>query len=135
MKIHFRDVQTGIVEARAVIEIAEGVFLNEVTILNIEHKIVVEFPKKNFKGKDHRTHHLDIITFENDDKRILWELQIKNEYTQWRKANKKVLVYEDTTAKKEEKTRAFAYKDKPRRGSDRGGRKTPRTYHRKKEKS
>lgn len=32
MNIHFRDVQSGSVEARAIIEIADGVFLNEVTI-------------------------------------------------------------------------------------------------------
>ena len=35
MNIHFRDVQTGSVEARAIMEIADGVFLNEITILNI----------------------------------------------------------------------------------------------------
>ena len=51
MNIHFRDVQTGSVEARAVIEIAEGVFLNEVTILNLEGEIVVEFPMKSFVGR------------------------------------------------------------------------------------
>jgi hypothetical protein len=95
MKIHFRDVQTGMVEARAVIEIEEGVFLNEVTILNIDGELVVEFPRKNFIGKNDKQHHLDIITFENEDKQVLWELQIKTAYRDWRKANKKVLVYED----------------------------------------
>jgi len=95
MKIHFRDVQTGSVEARAVLEIAEGVFLNEVTILNIEGEIVVEFPKKSFVGKNKRTFYIDIITFEDMDKRIVWELEIKEAYRAWRKTNKKVLVYEE----------------------------------------
>ena len=94
MNIHFRDVQTGSVEARAIMEIADGVFLNEITILNIEGDIVVEFPKKSFVGKNHRTHYIDIITFEDNDKRLIWELEIKNAYKEWRKTNKKVLVYE-----------------------------------------
>ncbi|MDI3503343.1 MAG: hypothetical protein PWP64_279 [Candidatus Cloacimonadota bacterium] len=95
MNIHFRDVQTGSVEARAVLEIAEGVFLNEVTILNIEGETVVEFPKKSFVGKNKRTFYIDIITFEDTDKRIVWELEIKEAYQVWRKKNKKVLVYEE----------------------------------------
>ncbi|HHV37844.1 MAG TPA: hypothetical protein GXX77_08460 [Candidatus Cloacimonetes bacterium] len=95
MNIHFRDVQTGSVEARAVIEIAEGVFLNEVTILNLEGEIVVEFPMKSFVGKSRRTHYIEIVTFEDNDKRTLWELEIKNAYREWRKTNQKVLVYED----------------------------------------
>ncbi|HNQ42945.1 MAG TPA: hypothetical protein PKI59_00870 [Candidatus Cloacimonadota bacterium] len=95
MNIHFRDVQTGSVEARAIVEIAEGVFLNEVTILNIDGEIVVEFPKKSFMGKNKRTFYLDILTFENADKRIVWELEIKDAYHIWRRSNKKVLVYED----------------------------------------
>ena len=95
MKIHFRDVQAGSVEARAVIELAEGVFLNEVTLLNIEGELVVEFPRKSFIGKSKRTHYLDIVSFEDNDKRIVWELEIKKAYYEWRKTNKKVLVYED----------------------------------------
>ncbi|MDD3534746.1 MAG: hypothetical protein PHC50_01180 [Candidatus Cloacimonetes bacterium] len=95
MNIHFRDVQTGIVEARAVLEIADGVFLNEVTILNIEGEIVVEFPQKSFVGKNKRTTYLDVISFEDNDKRIVWELEIKEAYRNWRKTNKKVLVYEE----------------------------------------
>ncbi len=94
MNIHFRDVQTGSVEARAIMEIADGVFLNEITILNIEGEIVVEFPKKSFMGKNKRTFYLDIITFEDSNKRIVWELEIKSAYREWRKANKKVLIYE-----------------------------------------
>ncbi len=95
MNIHFRDVQTGSVEARAVLEIAEGVFLNEVTILNIDGEIVVEFPKKSFVGKNKRTFYIDIVTFEDMDKRIVWELEVKEAYREWRKINKKVLIYED----------------------------------------
>ncbi|MCB5247875.1 MAG: hypothetical protein PHD87_04190 [Candidatus Cloacimonetes bacterium] len=94
MNIHFRDVQTGSVEARAIMEIADGVFLNEITILNIEGEIVVEFPKKSFMGKSKRTYYMDVVTFEDSDKRIIWELEIKSAYREWRKANKKVLVYE-----------------------------------------
>lgn len=94
MNIHFRDVQTGSVEARAILEIADGVFLNEITILSIEGEIVVEFPKKSFVGKTKRTYYIDIITFEDTDKRIIWELEIKSAYREWRKTNKKVLVYE-----------------------------------------
>jgi hypothetical protein len=95
MNIHFRDVQSGSVEARAIIEIADGVFLNEVTILNIDGEIVVEFPRKSFVGKSKRTYYIDIITFKDNDKRIVWELEIKNAYREWRKANKKVLIYEE----------------------------------------
>lgn len=95
MNIHFRDVQTGTVEARAILEIADGVFLNEVTILNIDGEIVVEFPRKSFVGKTKRTYYLDIISFEDNDKRIIWELEVKAAYKEWRKTNKKVLVYED----------------------------------------
>lgn len=95
MNIHFRDVQTGSVEARAIIEIADGVFLNEITILNIEGDLVVEFPRKSFIGKNKRTYYIDVITFEDNDKRLVWEIEIKNEYREWRKANKKVLIYEE----------------------------------------
>lgn len=95
MNIHFRDVQTGSVEARAILEIAEGVFLNEVTILNIDGEIVVEFPKKSFVGKNKRTFYIDIVTFEDMDKRIVWELEVKEAYRVWRLTNKKVLIYED----------------------------------------
>ncbi|HNU53907.1 MAG TPA: hypothetical protein PLL58_01845 [Candidatus Syntrophosphaera sp.] len=99
MNILFRDVQTGIVEARAIMEIADGVFLNEITILNIDGEIVVEFPRKSFLGKNRRTYYMDVITFEDNDKRIVWELEIKSAYREWRKANKKVLVYEDKEQK------------------------------------
>lgn len=94
MKIHFRDVQAGSVEARAIIEIAEGVFLNEVTILNIEGELVVEFPRKSFQGKTRKTVYIDIVTFEDQDKRLVWEIEVKEAYREWRKTNKKVLVYD-----------------------------------------
>lgn len=134
MKIHFRDVQTGMVEARAVIEIEEGVFLNEVTILNIDGELVVEFPRKNFMGKNDRQHHLDIITFENEDKQVLWELQIKTAYRDWRKENRKVLIYEDkprddseSEAQPRKPYRERSYDDKPRGERSYGDRK-PREY-------
>jgi hypothetical protein len=124
MNIHFRDVQTGMVEARAVIEIEPGVFLNEVTLLNIDGQLVVEFPRKNFIGKNERTHHLDIITFESEDKQVLWEVQIKQAYRTWRKENRKVLVYEDKPAEEagtdELPRRQYqerSYENRPRRDS------------------
>jgi len=94
MKIGFRDVSSGIVEARAVIDLGNGLFLNEVTILKKEGEIRVELPQKSFKGKDGRMHYLNIISFENENKETLWKLEIKEKYFEWRKANKKVLVYE-----------------------------------------
>jgi hypothetical protein len=41
---------------------------------------VVEFPKKRFVGKNKRTFYIDIVTFEDVDKRIVWELEIKEAY-------------------------------------------------------
>ncbi len=94
MKIKFRDVSSGIVEARAVIEIVPGVFINEVTIISRTGKISVELPQKSFKGKDGRMHYLDILTFLNEDQKILWSMEVKDAYNEWRKNNKRVLVYE-----------------------------------------
>lgn len=94
MKIRFRDVSSGIVEARAVIDLGSGLFLNEVTILKKEDELKVELPQKSFKGKDGRMHYLNILGFENPNKETLWKLEVKELYTEWRKANKKVLVYE-----------------------------------------
>jgi hypothetical protein len=129
MNIHFRDVQTGMVEARAIIEIEPGVFLNEVTLLNIDGQLVVEFPRKNFVGKYERTHHLDIITFESEDKQVLWEVQIKQAYRDWRKDNRKVLVYEDKPepepGSEEPPRRQYkerTYEDRPPRDSSFAGR-------------
>jgi hypothetical protein len=94
MKIRFKDVSSGIVEARAVIEIIPDVFINEVTILNKDGDIKIELPQKSFRGKDDRMHYLNILTFENENKETLWRMEIKEEYLAWRKNNKKVLVYE-----------------------------------------
>ena len=94
MKIKFRDVSSGIVEARAVIEIVPGIFINEVTILKKDNEIIVELPQKSFRGKDDRMHYLNILTFENENKETLWKMEIKEEFLKWRKNNKKVLIYE-----------------------------------------
>ncbi|HNX00576.1 MAG TPA: hypothetical protein PLE74_11035 [Candidatus Cloacimonadota bacterium] len=94
MNIRFRDVSSGIVEARAVIEFGNGVYINEVTVLNRENKLEIELPQKAFKGKDSKMHYIDIITFENEDKKTLFELEVKDAYLEWRKENKKVLIYE-----------------------------------------
>lgn len=94
MNIHFRDVQTGNVEARAILEIAEGVFLNEITILSYDGEIAVEFPRKSFVGKNKRTHYLDVVSFVDSSKRQIWEMEIKSAFHEWRKLNKKVLVYD-----------------------------------------
>ncbi|RLC52052.1 MAG: hypothetical protein DRH89_04995 [Candidatus Cloacimonadota bacterium] len=94
MKIKFRDVSSGIVEARAVIELVSGIFLNEVTVLKKDGELIIELPQKSFRGKDDRMHYLNIITFENENKETLWKMEIKEEYINWRRNNKKVLVYE-----------------------------------------
>ncbi len=94
MKIRFKDVSSGIVEARAIIEIIPGVYVNEVTILNKDGDIKIELPQKSFRGKDERMHYLNILTFENENKETIYRMDIKEEYLAWRKNNKKVLVYE-----------------------------------------
>jgi hypothetical protein len=94
MNIKFRDVSSGIVEARAIVEIFPNIFLNEITILKKNGSLYVELPQKSFKGKDGRMHYIDLITFSDDDKETLWKLEVKEEYLEWRKLNKKVLIYE-----------------------------------------
>ena len=94
MKIKFRDVSSGIVEARAVIEFDSGILINEVTILKKDGEIIVELPQKSFRGKDDRMHYLNILTFENENRETIWKMEIKEAYLNWRKSNKKVLVYE-----------------------------------------
>ncbi|MCF7793242.1 MAG: hypothetical protein K9N09_05460 [Candidatus Cloacimonetes bacterium] len=94
MKIKFRDVSSGIVEARAIIEMVPGIFINEVTILKKDGEIIVELPQKSFRGKDDRMHYLNILTFESENRETLWKMEVKEEYLNWRKTNKKVLVYE-----------------------------------------
>ncbi|HEX37575.1 MAG TPA: hypothetical protein ENG70_01755 [Candidatus Cloacimonetes bacterium] len=95
MNIKFKDINTGIVQARAVIEIAEGIFLNEITILRKGRETIVELPQKSFRGKDGKMYHMNILTFANEDKENLFKLEIKNEYLKWRGQNPKILVYEN----------------------------------------
>ena len=99
MKIKFKDINIGIVQARGVIEIVPDVFINEITILRKHNDIEVELPQKSFKGKDGKIYHLDIITFADEDKENLWKLEIKNKYLEWRKKNPIILVYENKTEK------------------------------------
>ncbi len=94
MKIKFRDVSAGQVEARAIVELAPGVFLNEVTVIRRNGELEIELPKKSFKGKDARMHYLNILSFESEDKETLWLFEVKTSYLNWRKSNPKVLVYE-----------------------------------------
>ncbi len=95
MKIKFKDINIGAVHARAVLEIAPDIFINEITILKKGDDIKVELPEKTFKGKGGNIYHLDIITFANENKENLWKLEIKSEYLKWRKKNPKILVYEN----------------------------------------
>ncbi len=94
MKIVFKDVSRGVVDSRAIIELCEGVYLNEVSILRKDGEILVEFPQKSFKGKDARMHWMDILTFRDEDKKTLFKMEILQEHKVWREKNKKVLVYE-----------------------------------------
>ncbi|MEA2103529.1 MAG: hypothetical protein U9P79_02650 [Candidatus Cloacimonadota bacterium] len=94
MNIKFKDINTGIVQARASIEFAPGVMLNEITILKKGPNIIVELPQKSFKGKQGKIFYIDIITFTNENKENLWKLEVKNEFEKWRKANPKIEVYE-----------------------------------------
>ena len=96
MNIKFKDVQHGKVQARAVIEIAPGIFINEITIIKKNNKIIVELPQKSFKGKDNKMHYIDIISFENENKKTLWILEIKEAYEEWRKRFRKIEIYEST---------------------------------------
>ncbi len=93
MDIKFKDVNTGKVEARASIEIMPGINVNEITIIRNKNEIDIEYPQKSFKGKDGNMHYIDIITFENENKKLFFTMQIKDEYAQWRAKNKKVLIY------------------------------------------
>ena len=94
MNIKFKDVSQGIVEARAIIELSPGVFLNEVTILRRNNQLDIELPQKSFRGRSGKFHHLDILTFEDENKQTLWLMEIREEYNKWRNRNKKVLIYE-----------------------------------------
>ena len=96
MNIKFKDINTGIVQARAVIKIAEGIFLNEITILKKNRDIIVELPQKSFRGKDGKMYYMNIITFADEDKENFFKLEVKTEYKKWRGKNPKILVYENT---------------------------------------
>ncbi len=93
MKIRFRDISRGIVEARASVEVADGIFLNEITILNKGQELEVELPQKSFKDKHGKIHYVHLITFESEQKRIVWSIEIIDAYLRWRETNKPVLVY------------------------------------------
>ncbi|TSA25125.1 hypothetical protein D4R71_05835 [bacterium] len=95
MNIKFKDINTGIVQARAVIKIAEGIFLNEITILKKNRDIIVELPQKSFRGKDGKMYYMNIITFADEDKENFFKLEVKTEYKKWRGQNPKILVYEN----------------------------------------
>ena len=97
MKIKFKDVQRGIVQARAVIEISEGIFVNEITIIKRGRDISVELPQKSFKGKDGKMHYIDIITFDSEQKKTLWLLVVKEAYENWRKTFRNIEIYESNT--------------------------------------
>ena len=94
MDIRFRDINTGIVEARAVVRLTDQILLNEITILSREGKIEVEFPQKTFKAKDGKVHNLDIILFDTEDQKNLFIFQVKEAFHEWRKKQKKVRIYE-----------------------------------------
>ena len=94
MEIKFKDVNFGIVEARAVIKLSEGIILNEVTVLSRDGKIEIEFPQKTFKAKNGKYQSYDIITFETEDEKTLFALQVKNAYYDFRKIQKKVRVFD-----------------------------------------
>lgn len=93
MKIRFRDISRGIVEARASVEVADGLFINEITILNKGQDLEVELPQKSFKDKHGKIHFVDLVSFESEQKRIVWSLEVLDAYQRWRETNKPVLVY------------------------------------------
>lgn len=95
MNIKFRDVGRGIVEARGSIEISPGIYINEITIVKKGRDYAVEVPQKSFKGNDGKIHFVDIITFEDEQKKIIWQMEVKEHFLEWRKKNKSVLVYEN----------------------------------------
>ena len=94
MNLRFKDVNRGIVEARAVLELENGMQINEITIINKEGRIKVELPQKSFRGKDNKMHYIDIISFDSENKMTLWLLEVKEEFFKWRKKNKKIEIYD-----------------------------------------
>ncbi len=95
MKVRFRDISRGIVEARASLEIVSGIIINEITIIKKGDNIEVELPQKSFRDKDGKIHFVDLVTFESEQKRIVWCMEVKDEYIKWREKNKPVLVYKN----------------------------------------
>ncbi|MCL2063038.1 MAG: hypothetical protein FWG98_01520 [Candidatus Cloacimonetes bacterium] len=94
MEIKFKDINTGRVEARALVKLHEGLILNEISILNIEGDLVVELPKKSFISKTGKLYSFDVITFETEDERTLFCIQIKDAFLEWRKKLNKMRVFE-----------------------------------------
>jgi hypothetical protein len=94
MDIKFRDVNYGIVEARAMLKTSEGFTVNEITIINRDGMLEVELPRKSFKAKTGKMMNMDILTFDTEDEKTLFLLQIKEIYVEWRKKQKLVRVYE-----------------------------------------
>ena len=94
MDIKFRDVNYGIVEARAMLKTSEGFTINEITIINRGGNIEVELPRKSFKSKVGKMMNMDIMTFDTEDQKTLFLLQVKECYLEWRKKQKLVRVYE-----------------------------------------
>lgn len=92
MKIFFKDVSKGVVDARVIVELENGIFINEITILRKQNRFSVEFPEKTFRGKDNKIHNINIITFENDDKKTLWEIDILEKHKKWRETNRRVYI-------------------------------------------
>ncbi len=95
MEIKFRDVGRGVVEARASLEVADGICINEITIVKKGIDFDVEVPQKSFKGHDGKIHFIDIITFENEQKKIVFKMEVIEKFLEWRKKNKNILVYEN----------------------------------------
>jgi len=94
MDIKFKEVNFGIVEARAVIKLNEGIILNEITVLNRDGGIEIELPQKSFRAKTGKVQNIDIFTFETEDEKTLFLLQVKDAFMDWRKRQKKVRVFE-----------------------------------------
>ena len=93
MEIKFKDISLGRVEARAVVKLQEGVVLNEISVLNINGELIVEFPKKSFIAKTGRLYSFDVISFDTEDEKTLFTIQIKDAYYEWRKKTNKVRVF------------------------------------------
>ena len=94
MDIKFRDVNYGIVEARAMLKTSEGFTINEITIISRNGEIEVELPKKSFKAKTGKVMNMDILTFDDEDQKTLFLLQVRDCYLEWRKKQKLVRVYD-----------------------------------------